>query len=95
MQGYPDVVYDGQGFEKTDVLEGPGYAVPRDLVGSFSQGVLPRQGYASHGGLINVGEQVEHGGLARSVGSDEPHNLARLHLDVEIVKRLKPAEFYA
>src|SRR5580765_8720976 len=41
---------------------------------------------------MEAGDQVKHRGLARSVGSDEPHDLACLHAEVEVAHGEEAAE---
>ena len=62
-----DVVDDAQFLEQADVLEGTGHAHAVDLVGLFAGGGHPVDQDGAAGGLVNVGQQVEDGGLARAV----------------------------
>ena len=55
--------------------------------------VLKVQG--ARGGLVELGNAVEHGGLAGAVGADQAEDLPLLHLEGEAVHRLDAAEVHA
>ena len=61
--------------EQADVLEGTGDAGPVHLSGGHVVGVLPVQQDGAVGGLIHLGQQVEHRGFACAVGTDETGDL--------------------
>ena len=47
------------------------------------------------GGRIHLGEQVEHGGLARAVGADQTGDLGAADGQVEVIDGLQSAELNA
>ena len=60
------------------------YRRPRDLV--------PIEAHLARAGSHDAGEQAHQGGLAGSVRSDETHQLALLHRDIDPANRAHPAE---
>ena len=72
MQADLHVVLHTQVGKQADVLEGAGDAGPVDLGSAHAVGVLAIEQDGAPGGLIHLGEQVEHRGLARAVGADKP-----------------------
>ena len=87
-----DVVDDAQFLEQADVLEGAGHAHPVDLIGLLARRGHPVDQDGAAGGLINVGQQVEDGGLARAVGADQAGDLAAADHQVEAVHSGQAAE---
>ena len=85
MQAHLDVVDDRQLFEQADVLERAGHAHPVDLIGLFAGRGHSIDQDGAAGGLVNVGEQVENGGLARAVGADQASDLVAADHQVEAV----------
>ena len=92
MQADLHIVLHGQVVEQPDVLEGAGDAHAVDLGGVFAVGVDAVQQDGAPGGLIDLGEQVEHRGLARAVGADEAGDLGAAHGDIELVDSGEAAE---
>ncbi|MNH22936.1 hypothetical protein D3C79_828120 [compost metagenome] len=45
-------------------------------------------------GLVEAGQAVEHGGLARAVGADQGEDLVTPHLEADIAERLDAAELH-
>ncbi len=86
------VVLHTQVVKQADVLEGPGDAGPVDLGSAHAVGVLPVEKDGALGGLIHLGEQVEHGGLAGAVGADETGDLRPADGQVEVIDRPQTAE---
>ena len=68
MHADEHIVQHAQRFEQPDVLEGTGDARPVHLNGIHSRCILPVEQDFAAGGFIDLCEQVEDGGLARSVG---------------------------
>ena len=86
------VVQNRQLTEQPDILEGAGDAHMADL-----DGALPRRVPTVHqdgpaGGMIDLCQQIEHCGLPRPVGADQPGNLCAANGHVEIVHRRQSAE---
>ena len=75
VQADLDVILHGEVLEQPDVLEGSGNAHLIELIGLFARRVLPIQQDGAPGGMVYVGEQVEHGGLACTVGADQAGDL--------------------
>ena len=92
VQAYLDVVDDGQVLEQADVLEGAGHAHPVDLVGLFAGGGHAVQQDGAPAGLVDVGQQVKDGGLARAVGADQAGDLVAADHQVEVVHRGQAAK---
>ena len=66
--------------------------MPVDLDGGLARGVLAVQQDGAPGGLVDLGEQVEHRGLASAVGADEAGDLSAAYGQVEVVHRPQAAE---
>ena len=92
VEAHLDVVDDGQVLEQADILEGAGHAHPVDLIGLFAGGGHPIDEDGAAGGLVNVGEQVEHGGLTGTVGADQTGDLVAADHQVEAVHSGQAAE---
>ena len=92
MQAYLDVVDDAQFLEQTDVLEGTGHTHAVDLIGLFARRRHAVDQDGAPGGLVNVGEQVEHGGLTGTVGADQTGDLVAADHQVEAVHGGQAAE---
>ena len=71
VQAQLDVVLHREVGEEADVLERPRHAQLVHLLGAHAGGVAPVHHDDAARGLIDLGEQVEHCGLARAVGADE------------------------
>ncbi len=82
MQADFDVFDDAHILEKPDILKGSGNAFFVDLDGSLAREILAVQEEGAGCGLVDTGQQVEHGGFARAVGADEPIERALLHLEI-------------
>ena len=86
------VVLHTQVGKQADVLEGAGDAGPVDLGSAHAVGVLAIEQDGAPGGLIHLGEQVEHRGLARAVGADKAGNLCAADGEVELIDSGQAAE---
>ena len=92
MQADLHVVLHTQVGKQADVLEGAGDAGPVDLGSAHAVGVLAIEQDGAPGGLIHLGEQVEHRGLARAVGADKAGNLCAADGEVELIDSGQAAE---
>ena len=85
MQADLDVVDDAHLLEQTDVLEGAGHAHPVDLIGLFARRGHSIDQDGAAGGLVNIGQQVEHRGLTGTVGADQAGDLVAADHQVEAI----------
>ena len=92
MQTDLDVVQNGHIRKQTDILEGSGNAQLVDLVYRHSLDVDAVDQHGAAGGLIDAGEQIENGGLARAVGADQAGNFGGADGNVEAVHSRQAAE---
>ena len=90
-----DVVDHRQVLKEPDVLEGARHARPVDLDGAHPLGVPAVDEDLAAGGLVDLGQQVEDGRLARAVRADEAADLGAADGEVEVVDGGQPAEFDA
>ena len=81
--------------KEADVLEGAGHAQFVGLHGVHAGGVLAVDHDGAGGGLVDLGQQVEHRGLARAVGADEAGDLGLADGEVEVLHGLEAAELDA
>ena len=95
VQADLDVVLDGQRREQADVLEGAGHAGTARGGDVHACRVLAVEHDHAVRGVVDLGEQVEHRGLARAVGTDETGDLGLAHREVEVVDGLESAELDA
>ena len=86
------VVLHGQGGEQPDILEGPGDAGLVHLHGVHAGGLLAVEEDGAPGGLIDLGQQIEDGGLARAVGADQAHDLCPADGQIEFIHCGQAAE---
>ena len=92
MVGDAHVVQHGEVGEQADVLERPRDAQPRDLERLqavdplFAERTIPR------GQVDQAGDEVENGGLARSVGTDQAPQDALRQGEAEVLDRAQAAE---
>ena len=92
VEAHLDVVDDGQVLEQADILERTSHAHPVDLIGLFAGGGHPIDEDGAAGGLVDVGQQVEDGGLTGAVGADEAGDLVAADHQVEAVHGGQAAE---
>src|SRR5690606_22600135 len=92
VAGDADVVGDGELLEEADVLEGAGQASCSDLARAQTADHLACEGDLAGGGAVDPGEDVEGGGLAGAVGTDEAHELTGRDGQLEIREGLEAAE---
>ena len=81
--------------KQADVLKGTGNARPVHLDGVHAVGVLAVQEDSAPCGLIDLGEQVEHSGLARAVGADQARDLRAADGHIKLVDGGESAEINA
>ena len=79
----------GEGLE---LLEGARHAEPADLVGPESGDGMAVQQHLARVRRLKAREQIEERGLARAVGTDDADQLARAHLEGDVVVGHEPAE---
>ena len=92
VEAHLHVLLHRQVAEEPDVLEGPGHAHVVELDGGLARRVPAVHHDGAPGGLVDLGQEVEHGGLPRAVGPDEPRDLRAADGHVEVVHRREPAE---
>ena len=94
MQAYLYVVLDGKLGEQADILEGSGNSQLVELPGFFPAGVYAVYQYDAVGWLVNVGQQVKYGGLARTVRAYKAGYLGAAQHYTEILNGVQTAEVY-
>ena len=87
-----DVVQDAQLFEQADILKGPGNPGGGDAVAAPVADIFAPEENPALTDTKNPGDEIEHGGLARAVGPDEPHQLPGENLQGKIGQGLEAAE---
>ena len=88
MVGEPDIIQDAHLFPEANVLEGSADTHSGYLVRATPHQIRSVEQYLSACRLVDAGDQVENGCLARSIRADEAHQFAPIQLDVEIVYSL-------
>ena len=78
--------------KQPDVLEGAGHAQHVHLGGGHAMGVDAVDHDGAPGGLVDLGQQVEDGGLAGTVGADEAGNLRAADGQVKVIHGGETAE---
>ena len=68
--------------EKMEELEGTGHAHATDLERLAAADALARKAHVAFLRRIETAQHVEQGGLARTVGTDDAHDAALVHLQV-------------
>ena len=81
--------------EQADILECPCHAQLAGLHNVQALGIVPVDEHGAAGGLIHLGQQIEHGGLAGAVGTDQAGDLRTPDGEVEIIHGLEAAELDA
>ena len=87
-----DVLQNGEVRNEPDVLEAPRHPAAHPQAGRHAGQVLPVDVDPSGRDRVDAADQVEDGGLARAVGSDEGGALAARHVERQIPDDLQPAE---
>ena len=90
-----NVFFNGKLVEKSDILEGSCDAHLVYLNGSQVVGILTAQHDGSSCGLVNLGQEIEDGGLAGTVGADKSADFRSTDPDIEFVDGYKSAEIYS
>src|SRR5919202_3421341 len=93
LQGDAHVFQRGEVWEDGADLERPHEAHPRHVRWRRSGDVLPLVRDGAAGGGQEPGEQVEAGGLARAVRTDEGMDGPADHLEVDALDGDEPAKF--
>ena len=81
--------------EQADILKRAGDAEPVGLHGIHARGVASVEKDGAHRGLVYLGQQVKHGGLARAVGADQARDFRFADDEVEILHGMQAAELNA
>ena len=92
MRAQQDVLFHRELRKDADILESAGDAEVRDAVCRAPNQLLAKQADGANLRPEYARDQVEHGGLAGSVRTDQADDLALHDLDVELVHRGQPAE---
>src|SRR3990167_8051651 len=87
-----DVVAHRQGAEHRQVLEGAAHAQLGDLVGGRAGDRLPFEQDVTGLVVVEPGQAVEQGGLARAVGADQAAHMAAVHVEAHAVECHDAAE---
>ena len=87
-----DVLLDAHVQEQPERLERARDAAVRDLVRREPDDALAVEQDVAGVGLVDAGDEVEERRLAGAVRADDAHDLALVHLQVQIVDALEPAE---
>ena len=90
--GGADVVENGHVGEKPDILECAGHSERRDFMGFFAANRNAVKGNLTAGWRIHPGEQVEDGGFACAVGTEQARQLSRLYGDADVADCGEAAE---
>ena len=77
------------------VLKRAGNAAPGQFVRRFSTDGFTVQQNGATGGGVNPGDQVEQGGLARTIGADDGIDNARLNAETDVLYRLDTTKLNA
>ena len=94
MIGDLDIVQDRQVGKQADVLEGPGDAPLRDLIGFEADQAFAVELHLAGSRFIDAGHQVEGGGLAGAVRADQADQLALVDFHIEVGDRFQAAELF-
>ena len=87
-----DVVDHAHAFEQRQILERASNAHLRHLAAvHVVEGLAPKGDRALGGGVHTI-DAVEHGALARAVGSDDGANFMLAHIEADVGERLDAAE---
>ena len=88
-------VFGGAHFTKQlYILEGPCHATKRDRCGCQSADRMSIVLNQACSGLVNAGQHIHHGALARSVRSDQAMYRALAHFQINPVERLQTTELH-
>src|SRR4029453_10501174 len=91
-QAGQDVVAATERRERPHELEGPGHAQPGDTMSRLAGDGMAAKGDGARVRPQHARQQVEHGRLARAVGSQQAHDLARRDREAQRIDGQKPAE---
>ena len=92
VKGDEHILLNGELLEQADVLEGSGDAGTNHLIGLLAVHVFAIQPEIALGGLVHAGQQVEHRGLAGTVGADQTDEFAFVDGHVEVGYGLQTTE---
>ncbi len=88
----PHIVQHRQIAEQPDILEGATDAQRGNLMRRLAHQFGSLEADTAFRGLINPGNQVEDGGFAGAVGTDDAHQFAGVEIQIEIGDRAQAAE---
>jgi hypothetical protein len=91
LAGHEQVLVDREVVEQLDRLEGPGQAEARAPVGAQAPDVAAPEHDPPGGGPGVAGQGVDHRGLARAVGADQPVDGTLRDLQVDVGDGHDPA----
>jgi hypothetical protein len=86
------VFQSGHFSKKSDILEGPGNSQMTNRVRFQPQYITTFQPYAAHLGSVNPAQAIEKRGLARSIRSDDAHNLAGIDTKIHMINGTQSAK---
>ena len=89
---HQDVLEHGHAREGLGDLEGAADALAAALVPGEVGDVLAVEDHLAGVGVHRTGDEVEPGGLAGPVGTDDPERLAFVHADAQVVDDQDPSE---
>ena len=92
LHRHPHVVEGAEGVERLQLLEGAGNAHLRPLRHAGPGDVFAVELHRAAGGGQKAGDDVEQGGLARAVGTDQTGNQAGLDVHRRVVEGHHTAE---
>jgi hypothetical protein len=92
MPRQQEVLQQGRMLEQLDVLEGAGDAESGDAVRRHVGDVGAVEGELAAGRLVDAAHQIEDGGLAGAVGTDDGEDLALVDGEAHAVDGLDAAE---
>ena len=92
MSAERDVVEQAHVRAQLDVLERARHAEPRDVPLRLPGHVVAEELHAAGGHRQRAGDEVEHRRLAGAVGTDQADDLARAHVEADVVDRDQAAE---
>ena len=95
MRAEGDILQDAHAGQDVDMLKGAPNATARDELGGPPRNTLAPEFDLSRRRPQDARHQIEDGALAGAVGADEADDLARAHVETDIVDGDQAAEFLA
>jgi hypothetical protein len=94
VKGDFNIVKHRQFLKKSNILKGSSDAQSSTLIGSQAGDISVVEGDMATGGSEDTGKQVEYGGLAGPVGSDQADQFTLMDLDAVICQGRDAAESF-